>query len=91
MNQISRRVPLVDGVAKVTGALRFTADLHVEGSLHGALVLSPRAHARVASIDATAALAVEGVHAVFWHENTPSRYYNSSIWFAGQEALADER
>lgn len=91
MNQISRRVPLVDGAAKVTGALRFTADLHVEGLLHCALVFSPHPHARVASIDAASALAVEGVHAVFWHENTPARFYNSSIWFAGQETLADER
>lgn len=91
MNQISHRVPLVDGVAKVTGALRFAADLHVEGLLHCALVFSPHPHARVACVDAASALAVEGVHAVFWHENTPPRYYNSSIWFAGQEALADER
>ncbi|TPN35226.1 molybdopterin cofactor-binding domain-containing protein [Mesorhizobium sp. B1-1-6] len=91
MNQISRRVQLVDGVAKVTGALQFTADLNVEELLYSALVLSPRPHARVAHVDVTSALAVEGVHAVFWHENTPQHHYNSSIWFAGQEALADER
>ncbi|WP_287106714.1 hypothetical protein [Mesorhizobium sp.] len=38
MNQVSRCVPLIGGVAKVTGALLFTADLHVEGLLHGAMV-----------------------------------------------------
>lgn len=91
MNQLSRRVPLVDGVAKVTGALRFTADLDIENLLHGALVLSTRAHARVARVDTTAALAVEGVHEVFWHGNTPAHFYNSSIWFSGQKALADEQ
>jgi CO/xanthine dehydrogenase Mo-binding subunit len=91
MNQVSRRVPLIDGIAKVTGAMRFAADLPVEGSLHGALVFSSRAHARVLAVDAAAALAVEGVHAVFWHENTPAHRYNSSIWFAGQEVLADEQ
>lgn len=91
MNQLSRRVPLVDGVAKVTGALRFTADLDVEGLLHGALVLSTRHHARVARVDPRAALAVEGVHEVFWHGNTPAHFYNSSIWFSGQKALEDEQ
>ena len=91
MNQISCRVPLIDGVDKVTGALRFTADLHVEGMLHGAMVFSPRPHAHVRNVAANAALAATGVHAVFWHANTPAHRYNSSIWFAGQEALADEQ
>lgn len=91
MNQISRRVQLVDGVAKVTGALRFTADLHVEDLLHGAIVFSPRPHAHVRKVYADAALAVKGVHAVFWHANTPACHYNSSIWFSGQDALADEQ
>ena len=91
MNQLSRRIPLVDGVVKATGALRFTADLPIEGLLHGALLLSTRPHARIARLDAAAALAVEGVHEVFWHGNTPADFYNSSIWFSGQKALADEQ
>lgn len=91
MNQVFQRVPLVDGVAKVTGTLLFTADISVEGMLHGALVFSPRSHAHVRNADASAALAVKGVHAVFWHGNSPGHRYNSSIWFAGQDALADEQ
>lgn len=91
MNQVSRRIPLIDGIAKVTGDLHFVADLPVEGSLHCALVFSSRPHARIQAIDAAGALALKGVHAVFWHENTPRRRYNSSIWFAGQEAIADEQ
>ncbi len=66
MNQLSRRVPLIDGIAKVTGALRFAADLPIENLLHGALVLSTHPHARVARVDIAAALAVEGVQEVFW-------------------------
>ncbi|UCI22928.1 molybdopterin-dependent oxidoreductase (plasmid) [Mesorhizobium sp. B2-1-8] len=91
MNQISCRVPLIDGVEKVTGAVRFTADMDVDGLLHCGLVFSPRPHTRIAYVNAHAALAVEGVRAVFWHENTPAHHYNSSIWFAGQGALRDER
>lgn len=45
MNQLSRRIPPVDGLVKVTGALRFTADLPIDGLLHGALLLSTRPHA----------------------------------------------
>ncbi|CAM5577260.1 carbon-monoxide dehydrogenase large subunit [Aquamicrobium terrae] len=91
MEQVSRRVPLTDGVAKVTGRLSFAADMAVEGLVHGALLLSPRAHARIVSLDATAALSLPGVIGVWWHANTPQNGYNSSIWYCGQVALADER
>jgi CO/xanthine dehydrogenase Mo-binding subunit len=90
MNVVSRRLPLLDGAEKVTGALRFAADLAVAGALSVRLVLSPRAHARVAAIDPRAALATPGALAVFWHANTPRRFYNSSIWAEGQAAPEDE-
>ena len=54
----------VDGVEKVTGAATFLADLTFEGMLHGALVRSPFPRARVISIDATAAEALDGVEVV---------------------------
>ena len=57
-------VPRVDGVAKVTGRAMYTADLTVPGMTHGAVVRSERAHARIISIDVTAAEAVTGVLAV---------------------------
>ncbi|MDP4032146.1 MAG: xanthine dehydrogenase family protein molybdopterin-binding subunit [Pseudorhodobacter sp.] len=95
MNQVACRVPLVDGAAKATGALRFTADLLADpanaGLLHGALIFSPHPHARVLQVETAAALALPGVHAVYWHGNTPANRYNSSIWFAGQQAPADEQ
>jgi CO/xanthine dehydrogenase Mo-binding subunit len=90
MNVVARRLPLLDGVEKVTGALRFAADIPVEGALCVKLALSPRPHARVAVLDARAALAAPGVVAVFWHENTPRRRYNSAIWAEGQTAPEDE-
>jgi CO/xanthine dehydrogenase Mo-binding subunit len=90
MNYVGSRQPLLDGAEKVTGALRFTADMKIHGLLHTKLVLSERPHARLLSVDAAAALALPGVAAVFWHGNTPHHRYNSAIWFEGQEALADE-
>lgn len=51
----------VDGIAKVTGAARYTVDLSVPGMAHAIVVRSTRAHARIASIDRTAAAASPGV------------------------------
>ena len=53
-----------DGVDKVTGRARFGADAHAPGMLHGAMVRSPHAHARIIRIDASRALALDGVKAV---------------------------
>jgi carbon-monoxide dehydrogenase large subunit len=51
--------------ALLTGESRFTDDLVVPGALHVRIVRSPVAHARIRSIDSTAARAHPGVVAVF--------------------------
>jgi carbon-monoxide dehydrogenase large subunit len=48
----------------LTGAGRYLDDLALPGLCHAAFVRSPYAHARITSIDATAASALPGVHAV---------------------------
>ena len=48
----------------VVGQGHYAADIHLQGMLHVALVASPYASARIVSIDASAALAMPGVHAV---------------------------
>ena len=53
-----------DGVDKVTGRARFGADVHLPNMLVGKVLRSPHAHARIRSIDASAALALPGVKAV---------------------------
>ena len=53
-----------DGVEKVTGKALFGADLYVTGMLHGRILRSPHAHARILSIDTSAAKALNGVKAV---------------------------
>jgi CO/xanthine dehydrogenase Mo-binding subunit len=54
----------VEGPLKVTGAARYTADVSMPGMLWLAYTRSPRPHARIASIDTSAARNVPGVHAV---------------------------
>jgi len=53
-----------DGVDKVTGRARFGADVHLPNMLVGKVLRSPHAHARIRSIDTSAALALPGVKAV---------------------------
>src|SRR5438067_10015751 len=61
---LGSRVRRVDSADKVTGLARFAADLKLRGVLHGRLVLSPHAHARIIRIDTSAAIAQHGVVAV---------------------------
>jgi CO/xanthine dehydrogenase Mo-binding subunit len=53
-----------DGVDKVTGRALYGADFTAAGLLHGVIVRSPHAHARIRRIDASRALAFPGVKAV---------------------------
>ncbi|MBJ50781.1 MAG: oxidoreductase [Gammaproteobacteria bacterium] len=50
-----------DGVEKVTGRANFGADLSLPGMIHGKVLRSPHAHARIKSVDVSGALAMEGV------------------------------
>ena len=53
-----------DGVDKVTGRAQFGADFHLPGMLVGRIKRSPHAHARIVSIDTSAAEKLPGVKAV---------------------------
>jgi len=53
-----------DGVDKVTGAARHGADIQFPGMLHGMILRSPHAHARIRAIDTRKAAALPGVRAV---------------------------
>ncbi len=61
-----------DLIAKVTGKARYAEDFRAEGMLFAKLLLSPMPHARVTNIDASAALAMEGVEAVLTADDLPS-------------------
>ncbi|MCZ6557326.1 MAG: 4-hydroxybenzoyl-CoA reductase subunit alpha [SAR324 cluster bacterium] len=61
---VGRRTPLVDGLDKVTGRGQYSADLHAPDALVGRILRSPHAHARIRSIDTSAAEALQGVRAV---------------------------
>ncbi len=64
-----------DAVAKVTGKARYSDDFSMAGMLEAVYVRSPIAHGLVTSIDASAALALPGVEAVFTHADVPKNVY----------------
>ena len=68
-NYIGKPVNRVDGVAKVTGTARYTAEYNVQGLLYGMVISSPIARGKIISIDTSLALAVQGVKKIYSHEN----------------------
>jgi CO/xanthine dehydrogenase Mo-binding subunit len=58
-----------DGLDKVTGRAVYGADIQMAGLLHGRILRSPHAHARIRRIDARKALALPGVEAVVTSED----------------------
>ncbi len=61
---IGRPMPLVDGIEKVTGRARFTADLADSDTLAACILRSPVSHGRIERLDIAAACALPGVVAV---------------------------
>src|SRR3954471_24187402 len=72
-NGVGTSVRRPDGIPKVKGEFAYSSDMWAEDMLWGATLRSPHPHARIRSIDISAALAVHGVHAVLTHEDVPGR------------------
>jgi CO/xanthine dehydrogenase Mo-binding subunit len=73
-----------DGVPKVTGKAMYGADFATAGTLYGKVVRSPHAHARIRSIDASKALALQGVKAVVTAADFPDQKFE----YVGPERVA---
>ena len=66
--------PLIDGVEKVTGRAKFTADLPSGDALVGRILRSPLAHGAIRAIDTARASAFPGVRAVITGANCDVPY-----------------
>jgi 4-hydroxybenzoyl-CoA reductase subunit alpha len=71
---IGARIPMVDSVEKVTGAGKYADDLALPEMLVGKILHSPHAHARIRSMDTSAAARLPGVFAVVTGRETPVKY-----------------
>ena len=70
IRSIGVRMPMVDGPEKISGRAQYTADFYDHNALTGAIKRSPVAHARILSVDVSAAEALPGVHAVITGNET---------------------
>ena len=82
-----------DHVAKVTGRAKYAEDYRADGMLFTKLLLSPMPHARVRSIDTSAATAMPGVRAILTADDLPDlegaeRALTNEPVYAGEPILA---
>jgi putative selenate reductase molybdopterin-binding subunit len=73
-----RSLPAPAGPQVVRGVARYTFDTAIEGLLHIKMLRSQYSHARIVSIDKTAALTIPGVHAVLTFEDSPDRLFSTA-------------
>ena len=92
---LSTRVKRLDGPDKVTGKARYSFDINRPGMIYGKIVRSPYPHARIVSVDLTAAKAAPGVRAaIVWKDqpNAQAMYQGDPIAAvaADTEELAED-
>jgi nicotinate dehydrogenase large molybdopterin subunit len=68
---IGKNVRSIDAPGKVTGRLKYAGDMTMPGMLHVQVLRSPHPHARIVSIDTTAAEAMAGVEGVITSADVP--------------------
>jgi CO/xanthine dehydrogenase Mo-binding subunit/aerobic-type carbon monoxide dehydrogenase small subunit (CoxS/CutS family) len=70
---IGKSVRRIDAPSKVSGRLKYAGDMTMPGMLHVQVLRSPHPHARIVSIDASAALAMDGVESVITSADVPGQ------------------
>jgi CO/xanthine dehydrogenase Mo-binding subunit len=69
---VGHSLPRLDGYGKVTGRTIYGMDFGIAGMLHGAVLRSPHAYARITRINTSRAEAHPGVHAVITGDDLPT-------------------
>ena len=87
---VGKSLRKVEGLSKATGEAVYADDIVLPGMLHAKTLRSPHAHARIVSIDASKALALEGVHAVITGADLPTKY-GVIPWTKDENALAVDK
>lgn len=88
---IGKPYPKKDAKIKVTGECRFAGDISVPGMLHGKLLRSPHAHARIRHLDTTRAEKLKGVRAVITGKDFPGIVYGNFMHTRDYLPLAIDR
>jgi len=75
MKAVGARLPRYDGVAHVTAKTMYVDDVRVPGQLWTKALRSPHDHAKILSIDTSAAEAMPGVHGIVTSSDVPHNVY----------------
>lgn len=81
------RTPRLDAPGKVTGSVKYAADMVLPNMLHMSVLRSPHAYAKIISIDASAALAIPGVEVVLTSADVPG-IDNFGVFIEDQPIMA---
>jgi len=87
MSLIGTSPPRPDALDKVTGGKGFPVNIRVPGMLHGKILRSPYPHAKILSIDTSAAARLPGVKAVLTSADVPKRKY-TPVYFVPADAAS---
>ena len=87
---IGQRNRKLEGLLKVSGRAIYADDITLPRMLWAKLLRSIHAHARIVSIDASAALAMPGVHAVITGKDLPE-YFGIIPWTQDEQALCEHK
>lgn len=78
-NIVGQSVPRIDAHGKVTGETLYPGDIALPGMLHMKILFAGRPHARIVSLDTSAAQALPGVAAVLTASDVPVNDYGLQI------------
>lgn len=95
---LNTRSPRLDGPAKATGRAKYADDLSMPGTLYGAILQSPLAHAKILHVDASKARKLPGVKAVITAKEvglikygvSPARYDETLFAYDKVRYVGDE-
>ena len=81
------RTPRLDAPGKVTGSVKYAADMELANMLHMSVLRSPHPYAKIVSIDASEALAIPGVEVVLTSADVPG-VDNFGVFIEDQPIMA---
>ena len=87
---MGKPIKRLDGLEKSTGRAKYSSDHEAAGMLFGALLTSPHAHARITSIDTSAAEKMPGVTAVRSSQRPATKCSGQAPEIASVAAITEE-
>jgi xanthine dehydrogenase YagR molybdenum-binding subunit len=86
---IGKKTPRLDGPEKATGRAKYSYDINPKGLLHAEILRCPHAHAKITTLDTTAAENMPGVKAIHIIGSVDGKSVEGrELFYAGEDVLA---